>query len=66
MQALNIIYCPVEPHLPVFVKVKKMLAKRPNHACVKTNVSLVKSNMVCGRKRDDDENEIHAGRKITA
>jgi len=49
-QALSI-DCPAELHLvTVLVKVKKISAKRPRHDCVKTRVSLVKANMVYGRK----------------
>jgi len=38
--------------LLVLVKVKKILIKlkRPSHACVETHVSLVKANMIYGRK----------------
>jgi len=51
MQALSIIDCPAEPHLlPVLVKVKKILAKRPSHSCAQTHVSLDKGNMVHGCK----------------
>jgi len=50
MQALSITVCPVEPHLPILVKVKKMLAKRPSHACAETRGSLVKANVVYERK----------------
>jgi len=50
MQALCTIDCPAEPHLPDLVKVKIIYSKRPSHACVKTRVSLVKANMVYGRK----------------
>jgi len=46
MQAFSITYCPVESHLPVLVKVKKILAKRPSYACVETHVILVTANMV--------------------
>jgi len=47
MQALSINDCPAEPHLlPVLVKVKKLLAKRPSHAFMETHASLVEANMV--------------------
>jgi len=32
------------------VKMKKILAKRPSHVCVKTRVSHVKTGIVYGRK----------------
>jgi len=38
MQAVSIIDYPVEPHLLVLVKVKKILAKRLSHACVETHI----------------------------
>jgi len=38
--------CPAKPHLHVLVKVKKIVTKRSRHACVETQVSLVKANMV--------------------
>jgi len=51
MQALSITNCPVELYLlAVLVKVKKILAKYPSHACMKTCVSHVRAGMVCGRK----------------
>jgi len=51
MQALNIIDCPVEPHLlPFLMKIKKMLARRPWHACVETCVSHVSTGTLRGRK----------------
>jgi len=31
-------------------KVKKILTKRPGHACMETHVSDVRADMVCGRK----------------
>jgi len=48
MQALIIIDYPVEPHL-FLMKVKKILTKRPSHACVEIQVNFVTANTVCGR-----------------
>jgi len=50
MQALGFIESPVEAHLPFLVKMKKILATRPSHACVETRVSHVRAGMVCERK----------------
>jgi len=51
MQALSTTDCPVEPRLlSVLVKVKKILAKRPSQACMKTRVTHVRTGIVCGRK----------------
>jgi len=50
MQALSVTDCPAEPHLSVLVNLKKILAKRPSHACVETRVKYVRAAMVCGYK----------------
>ena len=36
-------------NLPILVKVKNILAKRPTHACMESRVSFAKANMVNGR-----------------
>jgi len=52
MQALSIINCAVEPHLlPILVKVKKILPKRPIYACIETRISHVTADMICARKK---------------
>ena len=49
MQALDLVDCLAEPLLPILVKVKNILAKRPTHACMESRVSFAKANMVNGR-----------------
>ena len=51
MQALDLVDCLAEPQLlPILVKVKNILAKRPTRACMESRVSFAKANMVNGRK----------------
>jgi len=60
MQALNSTDCSVEPHvLPVLMKVKKILAKRPSQACVEPHVSHVSASMVSGYKTMTMMKDIH-------
>jgi len=43
MYAFSIIDCPAEPNLlPIFLKMNKILAKRPSYACMETVVSHVR------------------------